>query len=330
VRSYFFQRNDPGNATNDLTTISSNAQLFSDLVARGNTVLPGYGASLGAKYPGAGWTELALEMVDFIRGLNAVDPTLAPFVPFAGGDSSGVGLGFVVPLTTTYGTGTNAVTLRGFGRCPTLSSLTLVFYVSGFVFKDGTSIDYDGMDPATAATSWNANFAVGSPTSVWKNVKSELVRAFLVPTTFQPGCGFPEVSDACDIQISGLNNITVTSAGATHNFGFPAVTNSRLLSDAQQVAPAERAWGGNEGPLAWRAAAVDAIGSSTWNAYPFAGTNAVAINASSTMDSLTGGPSLPTSWSTPFTQRGHARLLHEPAQPYPRHAEQPRNDDSGR
>ena len=68
-----------------------------------------------------------------------------------------------------------------------------------------------------------------SPGSRWKQVNKALVRAFIVPTTFQPNCGFPEVSDACTIQISGLNGLTATSKGTTGSFGFPATCTSRLL-----------------------------------------------------------------------------------------------------
>ena len=75
-------------------------------------------------------------------------------------------------------------------------------------------------DNATAAQTWKDNFLPTSPTSRWKHVNSELVRAFVVPCTFQPGCAYPEVSEACDIQISGLDGISVSSGPASGNFGF--------------------------------------------------------------------------------------------------------------
>jgi uncharacterized protein (TIGR02600 family) len=314
ARNYYFLRHNSQSATDDLSTsvVPSNAQLFSDLVARGSEMLPGYGASLAVKYPGANWTQIALEITDFIRGLNAVDPSPAPFAPYAAGDSNGVGRAFIVPLTTTYGTGVNQVTLSGLGRCPTLSSLTVVLYVCGFTFKDGTSIDYDATPDDVTGTSWNANFAVGSKTSRWKDVTSELLRAFIVPCTFHPGCAYPEVSDACDIQISGLNTIGITIPGvpasaaspSSNSFGFAATSNSRLLSDALTVLPADRMWGGNEGPLAWRAAAVDAMASTT-STYPFAGTKPFAVTplptGANTTDKLTSGPSLSASWARTIT-----------------------------
>jgi uncharacterized protein (TIGR02600 family) len=295
TRNYFFQRHNPLSATDDLdaAVVPGNAQLFSELVARGDKDIPGYGAHFSAKYTGASWTQLLLEITDFIRGLNAVDPSPAPFVPYASGDSSNVGRGFIIPLTTTY----QGTTLRGIGRCPTLSSLTLVFYVCGYGFDDGTTIDYDATPDDAVGTSWNKNFAVASKTNRWSHVTSALVRAFVIPCTFQPSCAYPEVSDACTIQISGLNGITVSSGAASGDFGFAATTNTRLLSDAQTVLPAERAWGGNEGPLAWRAAAIDAM-SSTGASYPFAGTKAFAVPLASgaTPDPLTNGPSWPLAW----------------------------------
>jgi uncharacterized protein (TIGR02600 family) len=280
-RSYFFQRHNAQSPTDDLNTniVPSNAQLFNDLVNRGNLNLPGYGTTLSAKYSGAAWTQLMLEIVDYIRNINAVDPSPAPFVSYAAGNATnGVGYGFVDPLTTTYGSGTNAVTLRAMGRCPTLSSLTLVFYVCGFGFKNGTYIDYEQTPDDSSGTSWKANFLPASTN--WANVVNERIRAFAVPCTFDSGCGYPEVSDPCTIQIQGLNAITVSNGTSSGGFGFTNAATSHPLSDALTVLPADRAWGGNEGPLAWRAAALDAQQSGTFR-YAFAGTNAFSITLAS-------------------------------------------------
>ncbi len=283
VRNYYFQRNNPMNTKDDFdpsvtgsAATSSNVELFNDLVKRGTVNQPGYGASLSAKYPDPAWTQILLEITDFIHGINAVDPSPAPFVPFTG---NGSGIGFVEPLTWAYGSGASAVTLRGFGRCPTLSSLTLVFYVCGFKFDSTataslgvSSIDFD-TTPDASGSFWTTNLSPSS--AIWQHVTAELVRAFVVPCTFQPGCGFPEVSDSCSLQISGLNAISLTSA-TSNDFGFTSPLTSRVLSDALQVAPADRAWGGNEGPLAWRAAALDAKSSGAFT-YAFAGTKAMAV-----------------------------------------------------
>jgi uncharacterized protein (TIGR02600 family) len=307
TRSYFFERHNAQSPTDDLSTnyVPSNVQLFGDLVNRGNLTLPGYGTTLSAKYPGAEWTQLMLEIVDYIRSINAVDPTPVPFVSYAAGNSTN-GVGFVDPLMTSYGSGASQVTLRGMGRCPTLSSLTLVFYVCGFGFTDGTSIDYDA-NPDTTGSSWTNNFAISTPTNRWKKVNSELVRAFAVPCFFQPGCAYPEVSEPCTVQISGLNKVSISVTGATSPtyFGFAPTATSRNLSDALTVLPADRMWGGNEGPSAWRAAAIDAMASgSTWSGYPFAGTNSCSVplkEPNPTLDSLTGGPSEPASWARAVT-----------------------------
>jgi uncharacterized protein (TIGR02600 family) len=285
ARSYFFQRHDPLNSKDDFdpantasAPTTNNLQLFNDLVAtRGNAVLPGYGAAFTTKYTGAQWTQLMLEIVDFIHALNAVDPTPAPFVPFAGGDANFVGRAFVEPLTTTYGTGATAIGLRAFGRCPTLSSLTLVFYVSGFNFANGNHVDYEET-PDTGGTNWNANFQPASTN--WPNVTQARVRAFAVPCTYQPACGYPEVSEPCTVQITGLNGLNMT-ASTSNDFGFATNITSPQLSDAQQISPADRAWGGNEGPTAWRASAVNAQTNTANFVYPFAGTNAFIVSLTS-------------------------------------------------
>ncbi len=282
-RNYFFQRHNAQSTTDDLssTVTPGNVQLFNDLVARGARNLPGTGANFAQKYPGANWSQIVLEMTDFIRSLNAVDPTPAPFVSYAAGDSTRLGQGFVEPLTTTYGSGATAVTLRGLGRCPTLSSLTIVFYVCGFGFdaqSHQAPIDYETTPDDATGSNWQANFALNSP--LWPHVTSELVRAFVVPCTFPPpppGCGYPEVGDNCSIQISGLNGIGLTTS-TSNDFGFPAASlPSHVLNDALGVPPAERAWGGNEGPLAWRASAQDQMPGGSGAPYAFAGTKAFTV-----------------------------------------------------
>ena len=308
-RNYFFQRNDPLNTKDDFdpnassssTATTSNLQLFNDLVNRGNVPLPGYGSSFSAKYPGANWPQIMLEITDFIRGLNAVDPNSA-LAPFAAGNSvTGVGRGFIIPLTWTYGTGSGQMTLRGLGRCPTLSSLTLVLYVSGFGFKNGSVIDYGVTPDNFAGTSWKANFQPGSPE--WKNLKSELIRAFVVPCTFQPGCAYPEVSDGCTIQISGLDSISVN--GNANCFGFAPMATSLPLGTPLKALPADRAWGGNEGPVSWRQTS-DALANGSMTNYPFAGANAFSLSVlpntpAAMLDPKTGGQGWPPTSSLGFS-----------------------------
>lgn len=307
ARDYFFQRNNPLDPKDDFDPAStaaaamSNVQLFNDLVNRGAVTLPGYGAGFTAnsggtpKYSGPQWTQIMLEIADFIHGLNAVDPAAPPFAPSVTSGSSQVGAGFVEPLTTTYGSGVTAIPLRGLGRCPTLSSLTLVVYVCGFGFSDGTHVDFDET-PDADGSKWSGTFGPTASPNRWKNVTSQLVRAFVVPCTFQPGCAFPEVSDACRIQIQGLDGLTVSSGSKTGGFGFSSVTSSLPLGTPLQTFPAERAWGGNEGPIAWRVAA-DARTDDATQTYAFAGTKAFAMpmttTSSTLLDPKTGGGAWP-------------------------------------
>jgi uncharacterized protein (TIGR02600 family) len=284
-RDYFFQRHDPFSATDDFSSAnaasSSNAQLFNELLARGSETVPGYGTTFAQKYAGPKWPQLLLEIADFIHGLNAVDPNVAPFVPFAGGAATNyLSRGFIVPLTATdTNTGTP---LRGFGRCPTLSGLTLVVYVCGFGLDDGTKkatmIDFDATPDDVKGTIWQANFNLADPANKWPHVTSELLRAFVVPSTFHPGCAFPEVSDACAIEISGLNGLQVSQAvgSASGNVGFANDAFSPLLGNPLTVLAADRAWGGNEGPITWRATG-DALAGGGSATYPFAGTKAFKL-----------------------------------------------------
>src|SRR6202000_2410944 len=114
--------------------------------------------------------------------LNVVDPAPATFQSFAGGDAATLnGRAFVAPLTYTVDPAKPR--LRGLGRCPTLSSLVLVVYVSGFGFKDGTHLDFDET-PDEDGSIWKAHFAVGAPANWWPLVTSARLRAFVVPTMF--------------------------------------------------------------------------------------------------------------------------------------------------
>ncbi len=283
ARDYFFQRHsalDGSDLSGSTSAAQSNAQLFSDLVARGGVKLPGYGAMFTQKYAGAKWSQLMLEIVDFMRGLNAVDPSSAPFVPFAGGDTNHLGCAYVVPLTATDPA--TGAALRGLGRCPTLSSLTLVIYVCGFQFDGGTKnasvLDFTATPDDLAGTTWKANFDLSSAGNRWSHVTGELLRAFVVPVTFHPGCGFPEVSDDCALKISGLDGIRIATAdgAVSGDFGFSANAVSPLLGTPLQTLAADRAWGGNDGPLAWRLAGDIVAGGGAVN-YPFAGTKAFTL-----------------------------------------------------
>jgi uncharacterized protein (TIGR02600 family) len=283
TRDYFFQRHsaiDGSDLSGPTTAAESSAQLFSDLITRGGVKLPGYGTAFTQKYPGAKWSQLMLEIVDFMRGLNAIDPSPAPFVPFAAGDKGNLGTGFIVPLTAIDPA--SGAALRGLGRCPTLSSLTLVIYVCGFQFDGGTKnasvLDFDATPDDPTGTAWKANFDLSSAGNRWSHVTGELLRAFVVPVTFQPGCAFPEVSDNCLLKISGLDGIGIATAdgAASGSFGFSSNAVSPVLGTPLQTLAADRAWGGNEGPLAWRLAG-DVVAGGGAASYPFAGTKAFIL-----------------------------------------------------
>ena len=239
IRDYFFLRNSATNSADDFTTNSpanppaaaSNLQLFSELVNRGTNNLPGCSATFAQKYPGAEWTQLMLEIADYIHALNAVAPSGPAVRAVVLLQRHELRLRFCRAAHHHLRHRRSAITLRGLGRSPMLSSLTIVFYVSGFTTTTGT-FDYETSPDTAAGTSWNTNF--GSSSTNWPHLTGELVRAFVVPCTFQPGCGYPEVSDACKIQIQGLNNIAVSAknkSGTTikGGFGFPAVATSPRL-----------------------------------------------------------------------------------------------------
>ncbi len=92
-----------------------------------------------------------------------------------------------------------------------------------------------------------------------------------MPCTFHPGCAYPEVSDACGLEISGLDGIKATGrTGDSSDFGFAASAPSPVFGTPLKILSADRAWGGNDGPVTWRAVG-DALASGSTMAYPFAG-----------------------------------------------------------
>ncbi len=315
-RDYFFQRHsalDGSDLSGSTAAAQSNAQLFSDLITRGGVKLPGYGGMFTQKYTGAKWPQLMLEIIDFMRGLNAVDPSPAPFVPFAGGDKTHLGCAYNVPLTAIAPVA--GANLRGLGRCPTLSSLTLVIYVCGFQFDGGTknasALDFTATPDDLAGTTWKSNFDLSSPGNRWSHVTGELLRAFVVPVTFHPGCGFPEVSDNCALKIAGLDGLRIATAdgAASGDFGFSANAVSPVLGTPLQTLKSDRAWGGNEGPLAWRLAG-DVVAGGGAASYPFAGTKAFTLPLASApaYNAATKTLSWPVPLSVPIAVTGGSAL----------------------
>ena len=116
--------------TLDWQNIPRNQDLYKYLQRLTNEEIPGLGGKLTTKYPAAARDQILTEMVDLIRmGTNTYSNDLDPAYEYApprlsqesvSGESQVVSL---VPPSGTPGEGT-----KGFGRFPTVTEATLIFY----------------------------------------------------------------------------------------------------------------------------------------------------------------------------------------------------------
>ena len=171
----------------------------------------------------------------------------------------------------------SAFTLRGLGRCPTLSSLTLVFYVCGFGFNDGTH-------PSTSISKHarrrlartGADFALAPRLRRSGRTSPASSSALLsCRAPFSLAARYPEVSDACSIQIEGLDGISLSSGSTTGDFGF--ATSATSDSAGHPLGLSRRARVGRQRGSARLARRGVMREPTTPSAYAFAGTKAFAV-----------------------------------------------------
>ncbi len=222
---FIFDREDPYSPTTDFNR-KRNKEIFNylqDITSNSKGKIPGYGQSFEAKYIGnpAGRSQILTEIFDYIRTVNLKDTSRDQRIDLAFGrdvtkldgkgnpprtDANAEGLkgsaryakrGIVVPTRTTV----NGAPVSGFGRFPTVSEVSLVFYCGGYIYKakdkDGTptgaelvEYDYRKVDERNIAT---ASF--GADVFFKNNVLThKLMRAFLVIETFNPMQGYGPVT----------------------------------------------------------------------------------------------------------------------------------------
>jgi uncharacterized protein (TIGR02600 family) len=212
---FIFDREDPYSATTDFNR-QRNREIFSylqDVTSNNNGRIPGYGQSFQGKYtgtPGA-QTQILTEIFDYIRTVNLKDTSRDERIDRSQGRTSVTQAkntnaetlkgyaryakrGIVVPTKTNYG----GNPIAGFGRFPTITEVSLVFYHGGYIYKDKKT----GVEVATPEYNYkqidDRNFVTGNATDRWfqnNDLVAQLMRAFLVVETFNPMQGYGPVTN---------------------------------------------------------------------------------------------------------------------------------------
>ncbi|MEO6742827.1 MAG: Verru_Chthon cassette protein A [Chthoniobacteraceae bacterium] len=231
---FIFDREDPYSSTADFTRLR-NRQIFTylqNVTSTSTGKIPGWGQSFQEKYSAnAGRDQILTEIFDYIRTVNLKDTSRDQRIDKAFGrditklDANGnppklvtaaeslkgyaryAKRGIVVPTRGAGGAGPTS----GFGRFPTVSEVSLVFYCGGYVYqqrtKEGTPIgpklvryNYKEVDERNiglrtdAKNFFEGNKNVSPPTPPYMLV-SKLMRAFLVIETFNPMQGYGPVTN---------------------------------------------------------------------------------------------------------------------------------------
>lgn len=206
---YYFQRQNKDSTTEDYTSISRNQTLYSYLQTLTARAVPGFGASLSAKW-GADQNQILTEIFDYIRCTNLNDlnftDTTKQFAPGTG--TRFLGQGEVAPITIGA--------TRGFGRYVTISELGLWFICTA--------------DPETAASndpSTNLTLESGSPLSkdTPSGTKQLRIEVAVLLDPFTPMHGSVPMHPDIEIVIEGLENWTIqgNGGGSPVSLGFPSL-----------------------------------------------------------------------------------------------------------
>ncbi|MEA3212478.1 MAG: hypothetical protein QOE70_5535 [Chthoniobacter sp.] len=270
LRVFEFVRNNPYSATDDLSIQDGqNMKLLTYLRSLTSTTnpIPGFGGSFEGKY-GNDRDQILTEIYDYFRCVNLKDKGLDPTKPQTATPYTGTGL--VVPTRVTLG----KVETRGFGRFPTISEASIVFYHAGWFGKKRPGTPPNPSLPAlpttqeevivnpysNVATVLSNAAGVSQPGLEGYELTGTLMRAFLVFETFNPMAGYAPLSgptaannaDKVYIDCQFINATTdwsVTSSQiARGSLAFPTVKSRKYL-DASGSCWGGRNFGGYEGIL---------------------------------------------------------------------------------
>ncbi len=254
---FIFDREDPYSSTVDFN-LPRNQQVFGylrELTSSSGGQIPGFGGNFETKYAnGAGGRDQILtEIFDYIRTINQKDGSrertidektvarslvnnqlkaASRYAPHA----------IVIPTRTTFA----GRKVSGFGRYPTISEATLVFYNGGYTCqpKKGSDLEKADLPDGGSARTGGNNALVtiydltkspGDPrdpasaqanldrTSDWAKANVErwtgqLIRAFVIFETFNPMQGYAPVDNFTNISLVDTTKVGTDGKLQRYNF----------------------------------------------------------------------------------------------------------------
>ena len=220
-RPYIFQRGNANSTTADIS-LPRNGELLSYLSYLTRQATPGFGGSFATKYP-LDSEQILTETFDYIRSVNLQDNavTLAAnrYTP------AGTGSGWVVP--SQRGTGGNQT--MGFGRCYTLSEISLAFICNAAPDDPATApVDesYGSNVPTIGNPGRNSVLGGSSTTNGTALMPGEkYIQAMILPQLFSPALGFTIMFPDMQMKISGLPNLQINGQSL-----FPTATDTASAS----------------------------------------------------------------------------------------------------
>ncbi len=247
---YIFTRRNPdlsrskGTAITDLADVefARNKWLLQTYLTNLTTQsIPGFGASMKAHLDSAGGQnrdQVLVEIFDYIRCANLKDTTTLQYSPSVQANKQYAPLGIIAPTKTEL-RGSGQPTQSGFGRFPTLSEVTLVFYYAGPTWITNPDAAAVGVRPYVVDTYKNSDGALlaGRP-------KYQQVRAFVLFSTFNAMQGYGPLTKPgatnykISLEVTGLEQFTITAGGVPYPLNFPARETTTIYTASGDT------WGG--------------------------------------------------------------------------------------
>lgn len=250
-RDFIFTRKNAYSATADFNLKRNRALLeyLRRLTSRTEGVIPGFGGSFEEKLQNApgGRDQLLTQIFDYIRTVNLKDTTRLKDINESGKSRQEqeaerdrymyAPRGLVVPTRAELG----GKKVAGFGRFPTISEATIVFYHGGWVGRSKTGKD-------------QSEVLIQDPDELPKhNVTHKLVRAFLIFETFNPMQGYAPTSNLEGTQrlvheLKLPNDFTIRSQtmASPASLGFKSKASNQITLSSGETWGG-RGFGGTEG-----------------------------------------------------------------------------------
>jgi uncharacterized protein (TIGR02600 family) len=211
---FIFDREDPYSSTADIAR-QRNAEVFNylhDLTSNNNGKIPGWGASFESKYSAGtgGRDQILTEIFDYIRCVNLKDTSRDRAIETKYGkntastsqtvklklDARFAQRGIIIP-TRVKTTGAS-----GFGRFPTITEASIVFYHGGYLYRKKRAKPSDPQNAEDVEYDWtkipSPASAAANPNQGWikaNDLTGIIVRAFIIFETFNPMQGYGPVTD---------------------------------------------------------------------------------------------------------------------------------------